>query len=242
VTTLPSCSLGRRYPVWRASSYLATITDSNGNFFTRSIITLHADHTMSAVEADSGGPNYYFSGEFGSWRPDGTGGAVGRALDFDFYGHTVYPNDCQCANDTSYSNPLVRFRDPLIRPSLPPSSTPSNTAEVAASALISPSLLRIRDPLHRDKVVSFKKSWHRSFVALTDLLSLFESKKRFHMNAGLWLRPELVFPLLGCIIAYTRAIGQSFLGCHQPRPPMAQSREGCRKPVTTSRSAAGPRP
>jgi hypothetical protein len=42
--------------------------------------------------AHSGGPNYYFSGEFGSWRPDGTGGAVGRVLDFDFYGHTVYPN------------------------------------------------------------------------------------------------------------------------------------------------------
>jgi hypothetical protein len=74
------------------ASYLATITDSNGNFFTRSIITLHADHTMSAVEADSGGPTYYFTGEFGSWRPDGTGGAVGRTLDFDLYGHTVYQN------------------------------------------------------------------------------------------------------------------------------------------------------
>jgi hypothetical protein len=74
------------------ASYLTTVTDANGNFFTRGIITLHADHTMSVVEADSGGPTYYFTGEFGSWRPDDTGGAVGMALDFDLYGHTVYPD------------------------------------------------------------------------------------------------------------------------------------------------------
>ena len=75
------------------ASYLTTVTDSNGNFRTRTVITLHADHTMSAVEADSGGPTYYFTGEFGSWRPDGKGGAVGRTIDFDFFvGHPVNPN------------------------------------------------------------------------------------------------------------------------------------------------------
>ena len=75
------------------ASYLTTVTDSNGNFFTRGILTLHADHTMSVVEADSGGPTYYFTGEFGSWRPDGKGAAVGRTVDFDFFGgHPVYPN------------------------------------------------------------------------------------------------------------------------------------------------------
>jgi hypothetical protein len=74
------------------ASYLITVTDSNGNFFTRGILTLHADHTMSVVEADSGGPTYYFTSELGSWRPDDTGGAIGRALDFDLYGHTVYPD------------------------------------------------------------------------------------------------------------------------------------------------------
>ena len=74
------------------ASYLTTVTDSNGNFRTRTVITLHADHTMSVVGADSGGPTYYFTSELGSWRPDGKGGAVGRTLDFDLYGHTVYPN------------------------------------------------------------------------------------------------------------------------------------------------------
>jgi hypothetical protein len=75
------------------ASYLATVTDSNGNFFTRSVITLHADHTMSVVEADSGGPTYFFTGEFGSWRPDGKGGAVGKTIDFDFAGgNPVYSN------------------------------------------------------------------------------------------------------------------------------------------------------
>jgi hypothetical protein len=74
------------------ASYLTTVTDSNGNFVTRTVITLHADHTMSVVGADSGGPTYYFTSELGSWRPDGKGGAVGRTLDFDLYGHTVYPN------------------------------------------------------------------------------------------------------------------------------------------------------
>jgi hypothetical protein len=65
------------------ASYLITVTDSNGNFFTRGILTLHADHTMFVVEADSGRPTYYFTSERGSWRPDDTGGAIGRALDFD---------------------------------------------------------------------------------------------------------------------------------------------------------------
>jgi len=76
----------------QGASYLTTVTDSNGNFVTRTVITLHADHTMSVVGADSGGPTYYFTSELGSWRPDGKGGAVGRTLDFDLYGHTVYPN------------------------------------------------------------------------------------------------------------------------------------------------------
>ena len=41
------------------ASYLTTVTDSNGNFRTRTVITLHADHTMSVVDADSGGPNFF---------------------------------------------------------------------------------------------------------------------------------------------------------------------------------------
>jgi hypothetical protein len=77
----------------QGASYLTTVTDSNGNFRTRTVITLHADHTMSVVDADSGGPTFFFTGEFGSWRPDGKGGAVGRTIDFEFFvGHAVYPN------------------------------------------------------------------------------------------------------------------------------------------------------
>jgi hypothetical protein len=75
------------------ASYLTTVTDSNGKFRTRTVITLHADHTMSVVDADSGGPNFFFTSELGSWRSDGRGGAVGRTIDFDFYvGHPVFPN------------------------------------------------------------------------------------------------------------------------------------------------------
>jgi hypothetical protein len=75
------------------ASYLTTVTDSNGSFRTRSVMTLHADSTMAVVDADSGGPTYFFTSEFGSWRPDGKGGAVGRTIDFDFFvGHPVYPN------------------------------------------------------------------------------------------------------------------------------------------------------
>jgi hypothetical protein len=75
------------------ASYLTTVTDSNGNFVTRTVITLHADQTMCVVDADSGGPNYFFTGELGSWKPNGKGGALGRTLDFDFFvGHPAYPN------------------------------------------------------------------------------------------------------------------------------------------------------
>jgi hypothetical protein len=88
------------------ASYLTTVTDSNGNFFTRGILTLHADHTMSVVEADSGGPTYYFTSEVGSWRPDDTGGAIGRALDFDLYGHTVYPD-----GDVARVDYTISFQD-----------------------------------------------------------------------------------------------------------------------------------
>jgi len=88
------------------ASYLTTVTDSNGNFRTRTVITLHADHTMSVVDADSGGPNFFFTGEFGSWRPDGKGAAVGRTVDFDFFvGHPVYPNGDVARIDYTISFP-----------------------------------------------------------------------------------------------------------------------------------------
>jgi hypothetical protein len=66
------------------ASYLTTVRDSNGNFTTRTVLTLHADHTMSVVAADQGGPTYFFSSQLGSWGPDGKGGVIGKTLDFDY--------------------------------------------------------------------------------------------------------------------------------------------------------------
>jgi hypothetical protein len=66
------------------ASFLTTVKDSNGNFTTRTVLTLHADHTMSVVAADQGGPTYFFSSQLGSWKSDGLGGVVGKTLDFDY--------------------------------------------------------------------------------------------------------------------------------------------------------------
>jgi hypothetical protein len=66
------------------ASYLTTVRDSSGNFTTRTVLTLHADHTMSVVAADQGGPTYFFSSQLGSWMPDGKGGVIGKTLDFDY--------------------------------------------------------------------------------------------------------------------------------------------------------------
>jgi hypothetical protein len=66
------------------ATYLTTVTDSTGAFYTRTVLTLHADHTMSVVAADQGGPTYFFSSQLGSWQPDGKGGVVGKTIDFDY--------------------------------------------------------------------------------------------------------------------------------------------------------------
>src|ERR1700758_59078 len=49
------------------AAYLTTVRDSSGNFPTRKVLTLHADHTMSVVAADQGGP-HFFSSQLGSWH------------------------------------------------------------------------------------------------------------------------------------------------------------------------------
>jgi hypothetical protein len=65
------------------ATYLTTVRDSSGNFTTRTVLTLHADHTMSVVAADQGGPSF-FTSQLGSWKPDGKGGVVAKTLDFDY--------------------------------------------------------------------------------------------------------------------------------------------------------------
>jgi len=66
------------------ASYVTTVKDTNGNFASRSVITLHADHTMSVIDSGQGGPAFLFSSQLGAWKPDGKGGLVGKTIDFDF--------------------------------------------------------------------------------------------------------------------------------------------------------------
>src|SRR3982074_1717283 len=66
------------------ATYLTTVKDSSGNFTTRTVLTLHADHTMSVVAADQGGPTCFFTSQLGSWKPDGKGGVVAKTIDFDY--------------------------------------------------------------------------------------------------------------------------------------------------------------
>lgn len=66
------------------ASYLTTVKDSQGNFGSRGVITLHADHTMSVIDSGQGGPAFTFSSQLGSWGSDGKGGIVAKTIDFDF--------------------------------------------------------------------------------------------------------------------------------------------------------------
>ncbi len=65
-------------------TYLTTIKDSAGNFASRAVFTLHADHTMSGMDSGQGGPTYFFSSQRGSWRPDGHRRIAARMVDFLF--------------------------------------------------------------------------------------------------------------------------------------------------------------
>ena len=65
-------------------SYIITVTDSNGAFASRGVITLHAGQTMSVIDSGQGGPTFFFTSQLGSWKPNGTGGVVARTIDFDF--------------------------------------------------------------------------------------------------------------------------------------------------------------
>lgn len=66
------------------ASYVTTVTDSNGNFSSRGVITLHADRTISVIDSGQGGPTFFFTSQLGSWKPDGKGGVVARTIDFDY--------------------------------------------------------------------------------------------------------------------------------------------------------------
>ena len=66
------------------ATYLNTIKTSTGAFSSRSVVTFHADSTMSAIDSGQGGPTFFFSSQLGSWKSDGAGRIVARTIDFDY--------------------------------------------------------------------------------------------------------------------------------------------------------------
>jgi hypothetical protein len=68
----------------QGASYVITIKDSAGNFASRGVITLHADHTMSVIDSNQGGPAYFFSSQLGSWQAGRNGKLVAKTIDFDY--------------------------------------------------------------------------------------------------------------------------------------------------------------
>lgn len=66
------------------AAYVITVKDSAGNFASRGVIALHADHTMSVIDSGQGGPTFFFSSQLGSWTLDGNGSVVAKTIDFDF--------------------------------------------------------------------------------------------------------------------------------------------------------------
>ena len=51
---------------FNGASYLTTIKDSNGSFASRSVISLHTDHTMSVIDSGQGGPTFFFGSQLGA--------------------------------------------------------------------------------------------------------------------------------------------------------------------------------
>jgi len=67
------------------ATYLTTITNAGtGAFSSRSVITLHTDHSFAAVDSGQGGPGVQFSSQQGSWESSPGGGVTARSLDFSF--------------------------------------------------------------------------------------------------------------------------------------------------------------
>lgn len=67
------------------TTYLTTITDANtGAFASRSVITLHADHSLTSIDSGQGGPGAVFSSQMGVWQTSPGAGVVARTIDFSF--------------------------------------------------------------------------------------------------------------------------------------------------------------
>ena len=55
--------------VLRGATYLITITDAQGAFASRAVITLHGDRALSAIDSGQGGPTFFFSSQLGRGNP-----------------------------------------------------------------------------------------------------------------------------------------------------------------------------
>src|SRR5262249_44527190 len=68
-----------------SGTFLTTIIVANtGAFSSRSVITLHADHSMAVIDSGQGGPGVQFSSQQGTWEHNPGGGLGARTLDFSF--------------------------------------------------------------------------------------------------------------------------------------------------------------
>ena len=72
-------------------SYLTTVTDANtGAFASRSVITLHADHTLTVIDSgQEGGVFPPFSSQQGAWATRPSGRVVARTINWRFPFATV---------------------------------------------------------------------------------------------------------------------------------------------------------
>ena len=66
-----------------SGTFLVTITDSNGNFASNSVITLHSDHSVAVVDSGQEGGPVPFSSQQGVWASTPTGLAA-RTIDWSF--------------------------------------------------------------------------------------------------------------------------------------------------------------
>lgn len=72
-------------PDSHAGSFFTTITVAGtGAIASQSVITLHDDHTMSAIDSGQGGPAAVFSSQLGAWESKGNDPAEARTIDFSF--------------------------------------------------------------------------------------------------------------------------------------------------------------
>ncbi|HET7215441.1 MAG TPA: hypothetical protein VFL79_17760 [Terriglobia bacterium] len=78
-------SQGAAEPVFSGGSYLTAIKDQEGKIVSRFVITLHADHTVAAIDSGQDGPIYYFGSQLGDWKPAGKHQIVVRTINFAYW-------------------------------------------------------------------------------------------------------------------------------------------------------------